>query len=164
MYEFGFDDGDWPIVTVTARGVGTVEDTERYIARWEEWLSRAEANGKPFAVEMISLHGEQPRQNREARRLNDRWHKENRERVGRWCAGIATVVKSSRLLALFQPIAARYVKRTMGCPGRIFATREEARAWLDEMLRRTVAVDGGPETEARGRGARGPHPGREAAG
>jgi iron complex transport system substrate-binding protein len=135
VYEFGFDDKDWPIVTVTARGVGTVEDTEEYIARWEEWLDRAEASGRPFAVEMISLHDEQPRQNREARKLNTRWHKENREHVAGCCAGIATVVKSSRLLALFQTIAAGYVKRTMGCPGSIFASRDEARTWLDERLR-----------------------------
>jgi len=134
VYEFGFDDGDWPIVTITARGVGTVEDTRGYIARWEGWLRRAEANGEPFAVEMISLHDEQPKQNREARRLNNRWHKENRQRVATHCAGIATVVKSPKLLALFNPVAARYVKHTMGCSGRLFPTRDEARAWLGERL------------------------------
>lgn len=35
VYRFEFDAGDWPVVRITARDTGSVEDAEGYIRNWE---------------------------------------------------------------------------------------------------------------------------------
>lgn len=75
---------------------------------------------------------------KDARRLSNRWHKENRKRTGRLCVG---VVGSSRLLAFYEPVAARAMKKTRGYPEKVCDSKGEARAWLSELLAEVSATE-----------------------
>lgn len=99
-------------------------------SHWERWLDR----GEPMAVMMVYGGEEQEKLGKEVRKLSNQWHKENRDRIGQRCAGVAMVLRSSKLMAIYKPIVARATKKRMGCPGQVFDNREEARAWLEERL------------------------------
>lgn len=127
---YRFDESGWPVVEIEASGTTTVADVEEYFARWESWLSRRE----PLGVVLRYRGEEQGKPDKEARRLSNRWHKENRELTGRYCAGVAAVVESSKLVAVYKPIASTVMRKMMGCPGGVFSTYEEAVRWISERL------------------------------
>lgn len=127
---YTFDETDWPTVRIAATGDTSLADMERYVARWETWLSRE----KPFGVMLNYQDGEHGKVEKDARRLSNRWHKENRERTGRLCVGIVGIVKSSKLLAFYKPIVSRAMKKTMGCPGKVCDSEGKARAWISDLL------------------------------
>lgn len=116
---YRFDESGWPVVEIEASGTTTVADVEEYFARWESWLSRRE----PLGVVLRYRGEEQGKPDKEARRLSNRWHKENRELTGRYCAGVAAVVESSKLVAVYKPIASTVMRKMMGCPGGLLHLR-----------------------------------------
>jgi hypothetical protein len=146
---YTFDESGWPVVRMEAAGDTGLADVEEYVRRWEGWLSGSEKLG------VILIYGdeEQGKVEKSARKLSNRWHKENRERIGELCVGVAGVVKSSKLLALYKPIASRIMKKRMGCPGAVFDDEREAEAWLRERLAEAAAP-----REVQDRASR-PHPG-----
>ncbi len=126
---YRYDESGWPVVKIRFEEPTTMEDMEEYIARWERWLAR----GEPMGV-LASYEGEQEKSSKEVRKLANRWQKENKDRIGEHCVGIAMCVKSSKLMALFRPIASRAMKKKMGCPGEVFGDEQEAEAWLKQRL------------------------------
>jgi hypothetical protein len=133
---YRYDESGWPVVKVRFEEPTTMEDMQEYIARWERWLGR----GEPMGV-LASYESEQEKSSKEVRKLANRWQKENRERIGERCVGIAMCVKSAKLMALFRPIASRAMKKRMGCPGEVFGDEREAEAWLRERLAEVTAGD-----------------------
>jgi hypothetical protein len=132
---YRFDETGWPMVKIRSEGPTSLDDVQDYFSRWEEWLAREERMG----VMVIQLDQEQQKPGKEVHKFSNGWHKENRERVGRYCAGFAGVMGSSKWLALYKPIAGRVAKKKFGCPGQVFATEGEAEAWLTELLKKPSA-------------------------
>lgn len=125
---YTFDETGWTAIEKSAAGDTSLADVEEYIARWESWLER----GETFSVIVTYEDEEYGKVEKDARKLSNHWHKENRERVGEACAGIVGVVKSSKLLALYKPVVRRAMEKKMGCPGAVFDNETEARARLEE--------------------------------
>lgn len=148
---YRFDETNWPIVRIAATcDTSVFDEEEEYTANWEAWLSREGPLGVLLAYE-DEEHGQVEK---DACRLSNRWHEENRERTGRLCAGIIGFVRSSKLLALYKPIASRAMQKVMDCPGKVCDSEEEARSWLSARLSEVAA------NEARRPSSPGPPPAR----
>lgn len=62
------------------------------------------------------------------------WCNPHKEKIACSCAGIAVVIVSSRLLALYKPVTALSTKKGYGCPGHVFSGEAEAQEWLKVLL------------------------------
>lgn len=131
---FRVDESEWPIVTMHFEGEPMdLEEMEEYISYWDKWFDLKE----PMAVTMISQHEGKEKAGKEVTELAKRWREENRERIGKYCVGIALVPRPSKLMAVFKvnkPIVGWVMKKRMGCPGQVFDDDKEARAWLEERM------------------------------
>lgn len=127
---YTFDETGWPAVKMTSSGDTSLADVEEYVSRWESWLEK----GERFGVLFVYADEERGKVERDAGKLSNRWHRENRERTGGLCVGAAGALKSSKLLALYRPVASRAMKKKLGCPGAVFDNEREARTWLEERL------------------------------
>nr|BBH86382.1 hypothetical protein KTC_11330 [Thermosporothrix sp. COM3] len=122
---YSFNEEQWPIVSIHNDGETTLADMEKHIAFWERCLARQE----PFGV-LLTQNGEAQQSSKEVRALSNQWRLANKPRIAQYCAGMAMVTTSSKMLALYKPIAAMIARKSMGCPGQIFTSKEQARSWL----------------------------------
>lgn len=133
---FRVDESAWPVLTMHFEGEPMdLEEMEEYISYWDKWFDR----GEPMAVMMISSHEGTEKASKEVTELAKRWRAENRDLIGKYCAGIALVPRPSKLMAVFKvgkPVVGWVMKKRMGCPGQIFDREDEARSWLEERMSR----------------------------
>ncbi|MNC20279.1 hypothetical protein D3C81_1661770 [compost metagenome] len=73
------------------------------------------------------------RPDREVTKLYMDWYKAHKE-LFRCCTGIAGVMSSSKLLALYKPVTALSTKKMYSCPGNFLSGEAEARQWLKVLL------------------------------
>lgn len=128
----------WPIVTMELDGLITLVDMEEFVTETEKLLAFAEKQPEKFGLIYIAQVSDEDhkkqRREKEAQKLSKQWFKANKGRIGEQCVGIAMVAKASGLMKMMKPIAKVTTKRMMGAPGDVFATKEEAEAWLAKKM------------------------------
>lgn len=122
------DDSRWPLVSTRFRGLGTPEEMAQFYACFEEWLAKEE----PFALvlqrdnaEAAEKQGKSP-EAKQLRKEGIAWTKKHKPLISEYCAGVAMVPDSAKLIALWGPMVAKVTQNLYGCPGRVFSSLGEA--------------------------------------
>jgi hypothetical protein len=97
------------------------------------------AAGEPFALVMVSDGGDGKNRERGANAMLTQWVKANKPKLEQLCAGMASVVPTSALLAIYKPVMRTVGARMYGFPLEMFTDVEEARAWASGQLARAAA-------------------------
>ena len=90
--------------------------------------------GQHFALVMVSDGGDSKERERGANGLLMQWAKANKAAMEAYCAGMASVVPSSALLAVYQPMMKVIGARMYGFPLATFTSEAEARAWAGQPM------------------------------
>lgn len=125
----------WPVVYVRYEGARTTEDLRIFQKHFEGWLSRQE----PFGIVFIQTGMDQQAPSPPPKELHDAqvaWTQQNRERIERYCVGMATTIDSTNveLLNRLRQVAPTYLKQTYACQGDIFTTLIEAEQWITQRM------------------------------
>ncbi|WP_238654584.1 hypothetical protein [Paenibacillus piscarius] len=124
------DEADWPLVRISLEESFDQQTVGEYINYWEDLLARR----TPFGLLMIQPGERGERPAKEISKQYVDWCKAHKAEISATCAGIAVVMQSARLLALYKPVTALSTKKFYGCPGGAFSSEEEAAGWLDMLL------------------------------
>ncbi|GBF74951.1 hypothetical protein PA598K_03324 [Paenibacillus sp. 598K] len=125
-----FDESQWPIVAVEMGQTFTAEIVDAYIRAWERLLARQQRFG--LLIVQKADNAERPDKTVTAAYMN--WCKSHKEQIGQYCAGIAVVLPTPRMLLLYKPVTAIPTRKVYGCAGQAFATAEDGLSWLQRML------------------------------
>ncbi|NJL38929.1 MAG: ABC transporter ATP-binding protein [Leptolyngbyaceae cyanobacterium RM2_2_4] len=131
------DESRWPFVSAHFQGTDSPEEMARFYARFEEWLARQEQ----FCLilqrddaEAAEARGKRSPQVKQMRKDGIAWMKAHKPQTSQYCAGIAMVPDSAKLVAVWGAIVGKMVQNMYGCPGRVFGSTEEAEQWAAEQL------------------------------
>ncbi|MEM6500733.1 MAG: ABC transporter ATP-binding protein [Cyanobacteria bacterium P01_C01_bin.89] len=131
------DDSRWPLVLARFQGAGTPAEMAEFYARFETWLDKQEK----FALvvrrddaEAAEAQGRRSPEVKQMRKDGIAWTKIHKPQISRYCAGVAMVPDSQKLIKLWGPMVATVTQSMYGCPGRVFASVEEAEEWSSEQL------------------------------
>jgi hypothetical protein len=119
-----------PVMIVHTSEPMTLADAEAIQAAGVELLERQQ----PFALILSSAGGDHQQRERGVNARLTQWLKANKPHFERWCVGLATVVPTARLLALYKPMVKMLGPRLYGCPAEIFTDLEAARVWAQGRL------------------------------
>jgi hypothetical protein len=92
------------------------------------------AAGQPFALVMVSDGGDSKGRERGANAMLTQWVKQNKPQLEQLCAGMASVVPTSALMAIYKPMMKTIGSRMYGFPLEMFTDIEEARHWAQNQL------------------------------
>ncbi|MBE7385549.1 MAG: ABC transporter ATP-binding protein [Leptolyngbya sp. SIO1E4] len=141
------DDSRWPLVSVRFRGMGTPAEMTRFYSRFEEWLAKQER----FALvlqrddaEAAEAQGKRSPVAKQMRKEGIAWTKAHKPEISQYCAGVAMVPDSTKLLAVWGPIVAKVTRNMYGCPGKVFGSLDEAKGWAAEQLGLAAATPASP--------------------
>ncbi|MEM8641050.1 MAG: ABC transporter ATP-binding protein [Cyanobacteria bacterium P01_G01_bin.54] len=133
------DDSRWPIVSAHFQGMASSEEMAQFYARSEDWLARQER----FCLivqrddaEDAEEEGKRSPAVKQMRKEGMAWLKAHKPQNSQYCAGVAMVPDSAKLVMLWGPIVGRMVQNMYGCPGRVFRSQTEAAAWAAQQLGR----------------------------
>ena len=128
------DTTQWPVVYMAVDGLATVPEMQEYIRAMETLLSHSQHASERFGLVFLSDMSDDEynsfKREKAAQKLSNEWLKANKALIGEQCIAIAMVTKAGAMMKLMKPVAKFTLKRTMGAPGDIFFTREEAAAWM----------------------------------
>ncbi|WP_270169796.1 hypothetical protein [Paenibacillus sp. SYP-B4298] len=124
------DEAQWPLVRIEMNEAFTAETVAAYIQLWEQCLLRKQR----FGLLMIQPGDSAKRPNREVTATYVDWCKAHKAQIAQYCAGIAVVLPSSKLLLLYKPVTALSTRKMYGCPGQAFPHEAEAAEWLKGLL------------------------------
>ena len=131
------DDSRWPVVSARFRGTGTPTDMAQFYAKFEAWLAKREK----FALviqrddaEAAEAEGKRSPEAKQMRKEGIAWTKAHKPQIAQYCAGVAMVPDSTKLLAVWGPIVAKVTQNMYGCPGKVFGSLDEAKGWAAEQL------------------------------
>jgi ATP-binding cassette subfamily B protein len=129
------DDSRWPLVFIHFQGTDTHETMEQFYNCFEGWLARQER----FSLVIRRSDAEAAESNRspaakELRKLGIAWTKVHKPQISQYCAGVALLADSAKLIALWSPIVAKVTQNMYGCPGRVFGSPLEAEQWAASQL------------------------------
>lgn len=96
--------------------------------------NRLLAAGQPFALVMVSDGGDGNNRERGANAMLTQWVKANKPKLQELCAGMASVVPTSALLAIYKPMMRTVGARMYGFPLEMFTDIDEARRWAEGQL------------------------------
>ncbi|NEQ99867.1 MAG: ABC transporter ATP-binding protein, partial [Cyanothece sp. SIO2G6] len=142
------DDSRWPVVSARFQGAGTPAEMAEFYARFEQWLAKQE----PFALvlqrdnaEAAEEQGKRSPAVKQMRKEGMAWTKAHKSQISQYCAGVAMVPDSAKLIKLWGPIVGTITKTMYGCPGKVFSSTEHAKVWATEQLGRAkiTTVGGG---------------------
>lgn len=98
------------------------------------------AAGQPFALVIVmSDGGDTKNRERGANTMLTQWVKQNKPQLERLCAGMASVVPNSALMAIYQPMMKVVGKRMYGFPLEMFTDLQEAKTWAQAQLAKQPA-------------------------
>ncbi|NEP61681.1 MAG: ABC transporter ATP-binding protein [Symploca sp. SIO2G7] len=131
------DDSRWPIVSAHSQGIDAPEEMTQFYARFEAWLARQER----FCVilrrddaEAAEERGKRSPEAKQMRKEGIAWIKAHKPQTSQYCAGIAIVPDSAKLVTVWGPIASKVMQKMYGCPGGTFGSLADAEAWAAEQL------------------------------
>lgn len=131
------DDSRWPLVCAHFQGTGTSAEMAQFYARFEEWLAKQE----PFALvlqrddaEAAEEQGKRSPEVKQMRKEGIAWTKAHKPQISEYCAGVAMVPDSAKLIKLWGPIVGKITQNMYGCPGQVFGSLDEAKGWAAAQL------------------------------
>ncbi|MEL6325462.1 MAG: ABC transporter ATP-binding protein [Cyanobacteria bacterium J06626_23] len=131
------DDSRWPLVSVRFQGMGTPAEMARFYGHFEEWLAKQEQ----FALvmhrdeaEAAETRGKRSPVAKQMRKDGIAWTKAHKPQISQYCAGVAMVPDSAKLIKLWGPVVAQVTQNLYGCPGKVFGSSDEARGWAAARL------------------------------
>ena len=143
------DDSRWPLVCAHFQGTGTSAEMTQFYARFEEWLAKQE----PFALvlqrddaEAAEEQGKRSPEVKQMRKEGIAWTKAHKSQISQYCAGVAMVPDSAKMIKLWGPIVGKITQNMYGCPGKVFGSLDEATVWATEQLGLTAAATTAPPT------------------
>ncbi|MGD1861230.1 MAG: ABC transporter ATP-binding protein [Leptolyngbyaceae cyanobacterium] len=131
------DDSRWPVVSARFQGTGTPTDMAQFYAQFEAWLAKQEK----FALviqrddaEAAEAESKRSPAAKQMRKEGIAWTKAHKPQIAQYCAGVAMVPDSTKLLAVWGPIVAKVTQNMYGCPGKVFGSLDEAKGWAAAQL------------------------------
>ncbi|MEL6320176.1 MAG: ABC transporter ATP-binding protein, partial [Cyanobacteria bacterium J06626_14] len=131
------DDSRWPLVCAHFRGAGTSAEMAQFYACFEDWLAKEE----PFALvlqrddaEKAEEQGKRSPEVKQMRKEGIAWTKAHKSQISQYCAGVAMIPDSAKLIKLWGPIVGKITQNMYGCPGKVFRSMEDAKGWATEQL------------------------------
>ena len=104
------DDSRWPLVSVRFQGLETPDETTRFYTQFEAWLERQEQFClivQRCDAEDAEAHGKRSPEAKRMRKEGIAWTKAHRPQIAQYCAGVAMVLDSAKLVAFWGPVAAK---------------------------------------------------------
>ncbi|MEM6502482.1 MAG: ABC transporter ATP-binding protein [Cyanobacteria bacterium P01_C01_bin.89] len=126
------DDSRWPLVSVRFQGLETPDETTRFYTQFEAWLERQEQFClivQRCDAEDAEAHGKRSPEAKRMRKEGIAWTKAHRPQIAQYCAGVAMVLDSAKLVAFWGPVAAKVTQNMYGCPGKVFGSLTQAEGW-----------------------------------
>ena len=123
---------NYPIISVHFEHIATLEDTKKYLAHFDNWLSREQQFG-------IILHQSKSQKSDTAQveavhQLIVQWTKRNKSKIAQFCVGMALVIDAAEILENRRKTAPKTITAIYGCHGQVFATQTEARQWIQQQM------------------------------
>ncbi|QTD43617.1 hypothetical protein [Ottowia testudinis] len=113
----------WPLVVGVYREEATLQAYQAQLDSWQAWFAREQ----PFALlRVYATHGSLAHPEGSAA-AGKSWLAQNRPLLQRWVIGMATVILPPQDYARLKNMQ---VEKAFGVPGGVFASVEEAIAWL----------------------------------
>ncbi|MEO1591896.1 MAG: ABC transporter ATP-binding protein, partial [Cyanobacteria bacterium J06632_22] len=138
------DDSRWPLVSAAFQGLDTPAEMERFYQAFETWLATEERFSlivQRHDAEAAEQQGKSPAA-KQMRKAGIAWTKAHKPQISQYCAGVAMVPDSAKLIALWGPMVAKVTQTMYGCPGKVFSSTEAATVWAAERLGRPDLVAG----------------------
>ncbi|MEO0644547.1 MAG: ABC transporter ATP-binding protein [Cyanobacteria bacterium J06650_10] len=137
------DDSRWPLVLVQFQGNGTPAEMSQFYRHFEDWLARKET----FALvmqrddaEAAEAAGKRSPEVKQMRKDGIAWTKAHKPEISQYCAGVAMVPDSAKLVKLWGPMVAKVTQHMYGCPGKVFGSVESAEVWAMQQLGQPTAA------------------------
>ena len=131
------DDSRWPLVSARFQGAGTPTEMAQFYARFEAWLAKQEKFALVLQRDDAEAAEEQGKRSPEVKQMRKdgiAWTKAHKPEISQYCAGVAMVPDSAKLLKLWGPMVATVTRTLYGCPGKVFGSMDEAEGWAAEQL------------------------------
>ena len=141
------DDSRWPLVSVRFQGMGTPDEMTRFYRRFEAWLAKRERFALVLQRDDAEAAEEQGKRSPVAKQMRKEgiaWTKLHKPEISQYCAGVAMVPDSTKLIALWGPMVATVTRNMYGCPGKVFGSLDEAKGWAAEQLDLAIAAATAP--------------------
>lgn len=119
-----------PVIVVHTIEPMMKADVEAIITAAQDLIDQ----GRHFALVIVSDGGDSKQREQGANGLLMQWAKANKAAMETYCAGMASVVPSSALLAIYQPMMKVVGARLYGFPLAMFTSEADARTWAGERL------------------------------
>lgn len=92
------------------------------------------AKGQPFALVIVNDGGDGKAREKGANAVLTQWVKDNKPALQRLCVGMASVVPTSAMLAIYKPLVKKVAGKMYGFPFEMFTDTAEAQAWVTARL------------------------------
>ncbi|MBX3047288.1 MAG: hypothetical protein KF698_09855 [Anaerolineales bacterium] len=92
------------------------------------------AKGERFALVIVNDGGDGKEREKGANAVLTQWVKDNKPALQRLCVGMASVVPTSAMLAIYKPLVQKVAGKMYGFPFDMFTDIEQARAWVSGRL------------------------------
>jgi hypothetical protein len=130
------DTSHLPILILHTADPMSMADAEAIIAAGNELIGRQQ----PFGLIMATAGGDNKQREKGVNAYMTRWLKDNKPHFERWCAGLATVVPTAPMLALYRPMVKLLGPRMYGCQAEIFTDVGLALQWSQDQLAKGKAA------------------------
>ena len=131
------DDSRWPLVSARFQGAGTPTEMAQFYTKFEAWLAKQEKFALVLQRDDAEAAEEQGKRSPEVKQMRKdgiAWTKAHKPEISQYCAGVAMVPDSAKLLKLWGPMVATVTRTLYGCPGKVFGSMDEAEGWAAEQL------------------------------
>ncbi|VEP18294.1 conserved hypothetical protein [Hyella patelloides LEGE 07179] len=120
----------YPIIYVHFKGAATLENTQNFLARFSEWLSRSESFSLILRQTSIEKESVPAEESKKFHLAIAQWAKQNKPQIAQYCIGMAMVIDSPEALKEQQVKLPKTINSLFGCSGQAFATNTEAEEWI----------------------------------
>ncbi|MEM1255034.1 MAG: ABC transporter ATP-binding protein [Cyanobacteria bacterium P01_H01_bin.21] len=141
------DDSRWPLVSARFQGAGTPTEMAQFYTKFEAWLAKQEKFALVLQRDDAEAAEEQGKSSPEVKQMRKdgiAWTKTHKPQISQYCAGVAMVPDSAKLLKLWGPMVATVTRTLYGCPGKVFSSMDEAEGWAIEQLGLATSAKAAP--------------------
>ncbi|MEM9903704.1 MAG: ABC transporter ATP-binding protein [Cyanobacteria bacterium P01_D01_bin.44] len=131
------DDSRWPIVSARFQSIDTPEEMAKFYSKFETWLAKKEKFALVFQRDDAEAAEEKSKRSPIAKQIRKEgiaWTRAHKPQISEYCAGVAMVPDSAKLIKLWGPMVAKVTQTMYGCPGKVFGSLDEAKVWAAEQL------------------------------
>ncbi|KAB0544441.1 hypothetical protein F7P85_03105 [Kerstersia gyiorum] len=120
------DISHWPLALSLAHGASSLEDIEKFMSAWSDWLAQDES----FSILRVFLDPQSTERSAGSGNSTKSWLQDQASRIREQVIGIATVVPPSE----YERISKINAERLFGVPARTFLDAHAALLWLQQEI------------------------------